>query len=245
MDIFSKSGGYRKLDSFTLATIIQLGTLRFCRKFLNRTNDPCGRQFDQMTQAARSGRANIIEGSERSATSKETEMKLTDVAKASLGELRGDYEMWLLSLGQPPWKRDSSEAQAVFDISLEQTPLQNEHESAVHLLRETGKFSRWLDSEDSATAANALLILIGRAINMLNNQLKAQGEAFKKEGGFREKLHEVRVESRAVAADAPNCPDCEAPMVKRKAGHGKYAGQDFWGCAKYREGCRGRRPCEG
>ena len=93
MGIFSKSGGYRKLHSFTLASIVQLGTLRFCEKFLNQKNAPRGRQFDQMTQAARSGRANIIEGSERSSTSKETEMKLTDVARASLGELRGDYEM--------------------------------------------------------------------------------------------------------------------------------------------------------
>ena len=57
MNLFDKHGGYRKLDSFTLATVIQLGTWRFCEKFLNRTNDPCGRQFDQMTQAARSGRA--------------------------------------------------------------------------------------------------------------------------------------------------------------------------------------------
>jgi len=63
VNLFDKHGGYRKLDSFTLATVIQLGTWRFC--------DPCGRQFDQMTQAARSGRANIMEGSERAATSKE------------------------------------------------------------------------------------------------------------------------------------------------------------------------------
>jgi len=245
MSIFTKSGGYRKLDSFTLATIIQLGTLRFCQKFLKRDIDPCGRQFDQMTQAARSGRANIIEGSERSATSKEMEMKLTDVARASLGELRGDYEMWLLSLGQPPWKRDSHEAQAVFDVSVERPPLQDEHESGIHLLRAAGNFSQWLESEDSATAANALLILISRTIHALNQQLIAQGKAFEQEGGFREKLHAARVESRAVAANAPSCPDCEAPMVKRKATQGKYAGQDFWGCTKYSEGCRGRREYEG
>jgi hypothetical protein len=57
-----KSGGYRKLNSFTYASIIQLATWRFCNTFLNKNNDPCGRQFDQMTQAARSGRANIVEG---------------------------------------------------------------------------------------------------------------------------------------------------------------------------------------
>lgn len=73
MDLFGKYGGYRKLDSFTLATVIQLGNLRFCTTFLNRKIDPTGRQFDQMTQAARSGRVNIAEGSERASTSTETE----------------------------------------------------------------------------------------------------------------------------------------------------------------------------
>jgi len=89
-ELFDKHGGFRRLHSFTLATIVQLETLRFCRKFLtfdhrevDKFYDPKGRQYDQMTQAARSGRQNIIEGSERSATSKDTEMKLTDVARAS------------------------------------------------------------------------------------------------------------------------------------------------------------------
>lgn len=79
-DLFDKHGGFRKLHSFTLATIIQVETLRFCRRFLThdrretgvKVYDPKGRQYDQMTQAARSGRQNIIEGSERSSTSKDT-----------------------------------------------------------------------------------------------------------------------------------------------------------------------------
>jgi hypothetical protein len=97
-ELFDKHGGFRKLHSFTLATLVQLETLRFCRRLLTHDHrltpgkfyDPKGRQYDQMTQAARSGRQNIIEGSERSSTSKDTEMKLTDVARASLSELRGD-----------------------------------------------------------------------------------------------------------------------------------------------------------
>jgi four helix bundle protein len=92
MNLFDKHGGYRKLDSFTLASVVQLGTWRFCEAFLNRRNDPGGRHFDQMTQAARSGRANLTEGSERAATSRETEMKLTDVARASLAELKAQGE---------------------------------------------------------------------------------------------------------------------------------------------------------
>ena len=240
MSIFGKSGGYRKLNSFAFATIIQLGTLRFCEKFLNRTNDPCGRQFDQMTQAARSGRANIIEGSERAATSRETEMKLTDVAKASLGELRGDFEMWLLKSGQPPWKRVSQEAQAVFNIALDKFEFTDDaqHESAVYLLEQAKKFSPWLDSDDPVTVANAMFILITRAIGALNHQIEAQGEAFKEEGGFREKLTAIRVEARAKQEEAPVCPVCGKPMTQRKSARGK-----FWGCTGYPE-CKGIRPDE-
>ena len=240
MSIFDKSGGYRKLHSFAFATIVQLGTLRFCKKFLNRTNDPCGRQFDQMTQAARSGRANIIEGSERSSTSKETEMKLTEVARGSLGELRGDYETWLLELGQPPWRKASPEARAVYDIWLDELELNDDsqYESAVHLLTQFKKFSPWIDSEDSTTVANVLLILIKRTIKLLNNQLEAQGETFKKEGGFREKLTFVRVEAKARQENAPDCPVCRKRMKKRNSAHGK-----FWGCTGYPE-CKGTRPFE-
>ena len=238
MSIFGKSGGYRKLNSFAFATIVQLGTLRFCGKFLNRTNDPCGRQFDQMTQSARSGRINIVEGSERSATSKETEMKLTSVPLASLGELRGDYEMWLLSLGQPPWKRTSPEAQAIASIDLDTFEFKDDvqYESAVYLLEQAKKFAPWLESEDSVTVANALLILTRRTINLLKNQLEAQGEAFKEEGGFREKLTAVRVEARAQQEDAPVCPTCGKPMKKRNSARGM-----FWGCTGFPE-CKGTRP---
>ncbi len=89
--MFGGTGGYFRLDSWILANIVQLATQDFCRKFLNRSNDPCGRQYDQMTQAARSGCANNAEGSARRATSRETEMRLTDVARSSLAELAGDY----------------------------------------------------------------------------------------------------------------------------------------------------------
>ena len=240
MSIFGKSGGYRKLDSFTLATIIQLGTLRFCERFLNRTNDPCGRQFDQMTQAARSGRANIIEGSERAATSKETEMKLTDVAKASLGELRGDYEVWLLRQGAPPWKRTSPEARAVFDVGVDRAVLDDDaaYQSGVHLLEQEKKFAPWLGSEDSTVVANAMLVLLTRAIAALNHQLEAQGEGFREEGGFREKLTAIRVEARAQQEDAPVCPVCGKPMKKRTSARGA-----FWGCTGFPE-CKGTRPGE-
>jgi four helix bundle suffix protein len=242
---FDKSGGYRWLDSFVMASLVQLATIRFCEKFLNRGNDPCGRQYDQMTQAARSGKENIIEGSERTATSKETEMKLTDVARASLCELRGDYETWLLLRGQAPWRRDSPEAKALFSLRLDKPQYSDDiaHESCVHILAQQTKFTKWLDSDDDIVAANALLILISRTVNMLTHQLQALGDRFEKTGGFRELLTAARTSTRAQQEDAPGCPECGKPMHKRKARTGKNAGQEFWGCTGYPE-CKGVRNIE-
>ena len=237
------SGGHRWLDSFVLASVIQLGTLRFCERFLNRSNDPCGRQFDQMTQAARSGRMNIIEGSERSATSKETEMRLTDVAKASLGELRGDYETWLLKKDLPPWKRQSPEARRIYDIQLDKPQYSDDvaHDSAVHILTQRRKFSPWLDSDDDVIAANTLNILLGRTILMLQRQLEWQHRHFLEHGGFRESLSSDRKNLRAEQEGAPSCPLCTGPMQRRQARAGDKAGQVFWGCTNY-PNCKGIRP---
>ncbi len=91
-EIFNKSGGYRKLYSFNFATIVHLGTMKFCKRFIDRKDDPLGKTLGQMVGASRSGKQNIVEGSERAKTSTETEMKLTDVAKGSLSELQGDLE---------------------------------------------------------------------------------------------------------------------------------------------------------
>jgi len=91
--------------------------------------------------------------------------------------------------------------------------------------------------------ANALLILIARVINMLNHQMEAQGETFRQEGGFREKLSTIRHAVAAQAEQASNCTDCGAPMRRRKAKGGKNAGKDFWGCSKYPE-CNGLREIE-
>ena len=134
--LFDPSGGYRKLDAFLFASLIQLETKRYCERYLTLKNDPKGRQFDQMTQAARSGRANIMEGSQRASTSKADEMRLIDVARASLVELMGDFEMELLQRGSPPWSRDSDAAKRVSEWQLEPhgewtDPI---HDSGVYLL---------------------------------------------------------------------------------------------------------------
>jgi four helix bundle suffix protein len=242
---FDPSAGYRRLDSWILASIIQFATFRFCEKFLTRKLDPTGRQYDQMTQAARSGKVNIVEGSSRSATSKETEMKLTDVAYASLTELCSDYEDWLLKQDIVPWHKNSAEAKEVFDVWLTPPKYGSDwvHDSCVHLLEEQKKFARWLKSDDSIIVANCLLILIRRTMKMLLGQLQAQGDNFEKTGGFREQLTQVRIEARAKQQNAPRCPDCDSPMTRRKATTGKNAGNEFWGCTRYPE-CRGTRQVE-
>lgn len=247
-DLFDKRGGFRRLHSFTLATIVQLETLRFCRRFLTQDPretsgkfyDPKGRQYDQMTQAARSGRQNIIEGSERSATSKDTEIRLTDVARASLGELRGDFEVFILDRGQLPWSVHTPEAMAVNAVSLDDANFQSDmvHESAKHALEQRKKYARWLDSNDAVVVANAMLVIIGRALSMLKSQIEAQGKIFEQVGGFSERLSAKRIEARELDrhAGSPTCPQCGKPMRRRKSAKG-----DFWGCSAFPD-CKGTRP---
>ncbi len=250
-ELFDKHGGFRKLHSFTLATLVQLETLRFCRQFLTHDHrearekfyDPKGRQYDQMTQAARSGRQNIIEGSERSSTSKDTEMKLTDVARASLSELRGDYEIFIIDSGELPWSVHSEEARTVNAISIDTAPFHDDvvHESAKHALEQRRKYARWLDSQDPVVVANAMLLIIGRALNMLKSQIAAQGKAFEETGGFNERLTTRRLEAREEQRNSepsPSCPHCQQSMRRRRSAKG-----EFWGCTGY-PACKGTKPME-
>jgi len=85
-ELIPKHGGYRKLKSFQVARLVYDVTVRFCDRYIDRTS----RTRDQMVQAARSGVQNIAEGSQASGTSKKMEMKLTNVARASLEELKLD-----------------------------------------------------------------------------------------------------------------------------------------------------------
>jgi len=100
--LIPKHGGYRKLKSFQLAQLVYDVTVRFCDRYIDRRS----RTHDQMVQAARSGVQNIAEGSQASGTSRKTELKLTNVARSSLEELRLDYEDFLRQRGLPLWERD-------------------------------------------------------------------------------------------------------------------------------------------
>ena len=236
---------YYWLNTWVMANVIQLATQDFCKKYLNLKNDPCGRQFDQMTQAARSGTANIAEGNSRHTTSRETEMKLTDVARASIAELAGDYFNWLLQQGQAPWTVGSEEYKRVNALQFDMPQYREDviHESGLHILAQKQKFDKWLTTDDSVVAANCLLILCNRLIMMLQKQIETLLSVFTEEGGFTEALTAERLQHRtqeSIEQDAPQCPVCGKPMIRRVAKKGVNSGKEFWSCTGYPD-CRGTR----
>lgn len=237
--------GFYWLDTWVMGNVIQLATQDFCRRYLNRSNDPCGRQYDQMTQAARSVPANIAEGNSRHSTSKETEMKLTDVARASLAELANDYLNWLLQHEQLPWSINSGEHKQVSAVLLDKPTYKDDvqHSSSIHILLQKHKFDKWLTSNDSMTEARCLLILCNRLILMLNKLITNLLTTFREEGGFSEGLTAERLAYRAeqsIQSNAPTCPKCGKPMIKRMSKKGVNAGKEFWSCSGYPQ-CNGSR----
>jgi len=236
MSLFRKSAGYRYLDAFILANVVELATRHFCTAFLNLRNDPGGRTFAQMTHAGRSGARNFAEGSERLMTSYASAMELLDVARASLCELRDDYNAWLMMDWQAPWAMDSAEAQRIYGLRLDKPDYGDDINRGVclHILAQYRKFEPELSSEGSMVRANTLLILISRTLNMMDKYIKSIGEEFAEQGGFRERLTTVRTEARAgkdgAPEDAPACPQCGAPMCQRKT---RKDNRPFWGCSQY------------
>jgi four helix bundle suffix protein len=198
-----------------------------------------------MTQAARSVPANIAEGNSRHSTSRETEMKLTDVARASLAELANDYINWLLLHECVPWSTESQEYKAINGLQLDRPNYKDDvqHLSSKHILAQKHKFDVWLSGDDSLLAANCLLVLCNRLVQMLRRQIEHLLESFKEEGGFTEGLTAERLSYRtqqSVVADAPSCPLCGKPMIKRVAKKGVNSGKEFWSCSGYPE-CNGTR----
>ena len=237
--------GFYWLDTWVMANVIQLATQDFCARFLDYKNDPCGRQYDQMTQAARSAPANIAEGNSRHSTSKETEMKLTDVARATLAELANDYLNWLLRKEQIPWSIHSAEYAQVAEVRLDKPLYQDDvlHQSSIHILRQKHRFDMWLVAADDIIMANCLLVLCNRLIKMLSRQIEVQLSTFREEGGFTEALTAERLAHRTEKSrqdNAPLCPICGKPMIRRVAKKGMNSGREFWSCSAYPQ-CNGTR----
>jgi restriction system protein len=237
------SGGYRDTCSFQTSTIIYDATVWFCEKFV----DSRSRTADQMVQAARSGRQNIAEGSRASATSSQTELRLLNVARASLEELLLDYEDYLRHRRLPQWTADSPDASTVRrvpqDFQRDQTDPSNPADlTDLSDQQRWALYSCWLDNEDPAIRANALICLIHQANFLLDRQIAALERAFVEGGGYSEQLATARLAHRRQK-DQPNqkippCPQCGGQMTLRTAKTGKNAGNSFWGCANYPD-CKG------
>ncbi len=169
-------GGYRTLKSYQTTTLVYDFTVEFCNRYVREA-----RMRDQMVQAARSGRQNIAEGCQASGTSKKTEIKLVNVARASLEELLIDYEDFLRQRGFKLWEKDSNEAKAVRALAYKTDKTYSTYKS-------------YLDKPESA--ANVLLCLIHQANYLLDQQLRALEKEFLEQGGFTERLYSARKEKR-------------------------------------------------
>jgi four helix bundle suffix protein len=204
--LIPKHGGYRKLRSFQLAQLVYDITVRFCERFVEGKS----RTRDQMVQAARSGAQNIAEGSQASGTSKKTELKLTNVARASLEELRLDYEDFLRQRGLPLFppahpaleRFKKKRCDTVEDVRLwvldEQgrTRTNKDEKSQTGASSVSVRESRISSVGSSTLVANAARSLLNLCCYLLDRQLAAQAAAFETEGGFTERLYRIRSQRR-------------------------------------------------
>lgn len=173
-------GGYRNLKSSQVSQLVYDVTLRFCDRFIERRS----RTHDQMVQAARSGVQNIAEGSQASGTSKKTELKLTNVARASLEELGLDYEDFLRHRALPIWPRMDVRRDTL--IRSRPSTADDVAKWAQTVLRSP------FTGPPAEIAANGVLALIAVAKSLLDRQIAALARAFQEEGGFTERLYRVR-----------------------------------------------------
>ena len=188
-------GGYRKLVTYRIGNLIYDATVAFCERYISRRD----RTFDQMVQAARSGVSNIIEGSEASATSKKTELKLTNVAKSSQEELLADYQAFLRQRSLSEWSPDSPPAVTVRQSrpgNLAQ--LRQLMAALVSDLSDSSELSEKSDKNQllAAVAANTMICLINQETFLLKRQIEALAADFESAGGFSERLYRVRKAAR-------------------------------------------------
>jgi four helix bundle suffix protein len=172
-------GNYRELFSYQKAEVIYDLTYRFCQRFLTKGD----RTIDQMTQAARSGKQNIVEGCQAAAASKEMEIKLTSVARASLEELLADYHDFLRVRDFRLWAKDSREARFV-----------RRRSNRPNLSYEA--FREFCETRPAEVVANIAICLIHQANYLLDRQLRRLEQDFVREGGIRERMTRARLQYR-------------------------------------------------
>lgn len=247
--VFLPHGGYRKLRSFKVAEAVYEATVVFCRRFFAHDR----RMTDQMVQAARSGVRNISEGSGAAATSRNSEMKLTNVARASFSdELLADFEGFLNQNGLQVWPKDCRKAvemrkRLAHDDASNLPPAPP---GVVRLMGLAG-LAEFVAQASPEVADNAMLCAVNQAAYLLRRQLESQARIFVETGGFTERLYKSRSQGQGAGrldgSDArqgnntPSCPTCNQPMQLRTARMGSRSGQQFWGCSRFPD-CKGTRP---
>jgi four helix bundle suffix protein len=175
-----RHGDYTRLLSFQKAEIVYGITYRFCHKYFARGD----RTIDQMVQAARSGKKNLLEGSKAAVTSKETEIKLTNVARASLEELLDDYRDYLTTHDLPVWEKNSREALYVRKLG-RRTPQTYE------------LYRSFVQTRPPAILANIVICLIHQTNYLIDRQLRYLEKDFLKNGGLRERMTRARLDYRS------------------------------------------------
>lgn len=172
-------GGYRGLRAFQMSELVYDGTAAFCRRLI----DPRSRTYDQMVQAARSGRQNIAEGSAASGTSKKTELKLIGVARASQEELLLDYEDFLRQNGLSMWEKDHPKAVFIRKLAYKED-------------RSYKSYKTYIEEKSPESAANTMICLIYQTCFLLDGLKRQLEKDFLENGGFTERLYRVRKDYR-------------------------------------------------
>lgn len=162
-----------------MAEIVYDGTVAFCKRVHPRDR----RMTDQMVHAARSGRQNIAEGSEVSATSSKSELMLTGVAKASLEELLLDYQDFLRQNQMETWAKDHPKAAFIRKLASQPD-------------RSYESYRPYIENKSPETAANTMICLINQTTYLLRKVMEGLEQKFKEEGGFSERLYRVRSKIR-------------------------------------------------
>ena len=172
-------GNYRSLIAYQKAEVLYDITFRFCHRFLKQSD----RTFDQMIQSARSGKQNIAEGSKAAATSKETELKLTNVGRSSLEELLLDYQDFLRVRDMSQWNKNSKRALFVRNLGM-QSPITFE------------SYRDFCETRSAEVIANIAICLLHQTNYLLDKQIRRLEKDFIKEGGIRERMTRARLNYR-------------------------------------------------
>lgn len=218
-------GHYRELRCFQLAEHLFDITFVFCNRFI----EPGDRTKDQMIQAARSIKQNIAEGSCAANMSTQSEMLLTNVGKSSQQELLLDFEDYIITRGLRKW--------ALEDRRTENVRNNLKNRMSREFMIEKAKV--WSDE----TLANVAITLIHQCDKMLAGLLEYQKQQFLQNGGIKEQMTKACIDARKNQStqNAPLCPKCGKPMLRRMQKKGQLQGREFWGCSDY-PNCNGARP---